>query len=67
MIGAQTRNLTYSPQENSNTCRTGVLAEPSLSSQHSTGWIGQDKGQDIRLQDRSNAKASYPYSQLMWE
>jgi len=33
------------------------LAEPFLSPHHSTGWIGQDKGQDIRWWDTSNAKA----------
>ena len=34
-----------------------VLAEPYLSPQHRTGWIGQDKSKGIRWQDTSNAKS----------
>ena len=36
------QGLTYSPTNVG--IETRVLAEPFLSPQHSTGWIGQDKG-----------------------
>ena len=55
MTSAHTKGLTYSPTN------VGIEQEywqsPFLSPQHSIGWIGQDKGKDIRWQDTSNAKA----------
>ena len=36
--------------------KTRILAEPFLSPQHCTGWIGQDEGKRIRWQDTNNAK-----------